>query len=103
MKTFLSITKVAFLGLISLFLVCCQESNEELTLSTSESGSKALAATPVTEALGAWQRVFTDNFDNTGSFNNWQRTSRFDYNSNLCQYDAAVPTIANWDYRNVLV
>src|SRR5688572_15497519 len=54
-------------------------------------------------ALGPWQRVFTDNFDNASSLNSWQRTSRFDYNSNVCQYDASVPAVANHDWRNVLV
>src|SRR5688500_14983467 len=52
---------------------------------------------------GAWQRMFTDNFDNTGSYNSWERTNRFHYNSNICQYDPAVPAIANYDSRNVLV
>src|SRR5688572_8581897 len=54
-------------------------------------------------AQGAWQRLFTDNFDNTTSFNNWQRTSRFDYNSTLCQYDAAVPAITSYESKSVLV
>jgi hypothetical protein len=53
--------------------------------------------------LGPWTRQFTDDFTATGSFNNWIRTSRFDYNSNVCQYDGAVPAIANHDGRNVLV
>ena len=54
-------------------------------------------------AVGPWQRTFTENFDNSSSFNRWERTSRFDYNSNVCQYDAGVPFIGNYDYRSVLV
>jgi hypothetical protein len=60
-------------------------------------------ATATTAALGPWTRQFTDDFSNTGSFNNWQRTARFDYNSNLCQYESANPAIAAYDGRSVLV
>ena len=68
---------------------------------TNELKTEDANVTP--RAVGPWQRQLTDNFDNASSFNNWIRTSRFDYNSNLCQYDAAVPSIANYDYRSVLV
>jgi hypothetical protein len=78
------------------------------TLASCDSDDEKTAVNPGSDhvtprALGPWQRTLTDNFDNTSSFNRWQRTSRFDYNSNLCQYDAAVPAIANYDGRNVLV
>lgn len=55
------------------------------------------------KAASAWARVFIDNFDNTGSWNNWIRTERFDYNSDLCKYLTAVPLIANYDSKSCLV
>ncbi|MGL1885901.1 MAG: hypothetical protein OCD76_05245 [Reichenbachiella sp.] len=57
----------------------------------------------VASATGSWQRTFLDNFSNSGSFNNWSKTTRFDYNSNYCHYDASVPHISSYDNRNVLV
>lgn len=50
---------------------------------------------------GSWVRVFIDDFST--NLNNWSKTSRADYNSSLCIYDAAVPTIGNYDSRSVLV
>jgi len=51
-------------------------------------------------AVGPWQRQVTEDFNN---LNNWQKTSRFDYNSNYCRYDGSVPAIGNYDGRTVLV
>src|SRR5437868_12531431 len=65
--------------------------------------ASAAKAKPVTMAVSAWQRMFTDDFTNTGSFNSWTKANRFDYNSNYCQYDPNVPVIGTYDSRNVLV
>jgi hypothetical protein len=95
MKKALSITTIIVVITSSMFVSCTDDT------SLAKKDTKTPDTRP--RAVGPWQRTFTDNFDNTGSFNNWQRTSRFDYNSNLCQYDAGVPAIANYDGRNVLV
>ena len=55
------------------------------------------------KAAMAWTNVFTDNFDNTGSWNNWTRTERFDYNSDYCEYLASDPQIATYDNKSCLV
>src|SRR5687768_10806749 len=96
MKKPFNISSLFTAVIISVLTFSCQYQEE-----TTTPVSKDEQTTP--RAVGPWQRTFTDNFDNTGSFSNWQRTSRFDYNSNLCQYDAGVPAIANYDGRNVLV
>lgn len=87
------------------FIVVMFSACQEETLAPSKHLKVSMPKNqPVTiAALGPWQRVFTDNFDNTGSFNNWQRANRFDYNSNVCQYDPNVPAIGNYDFRSVLV
>jgi hypothetical protein len=95
MKKVFSITLVVTV-LVSCLLVSCENADDALA-------SKKAAEVTVPRALGPWQRTFIDDFNNASSFNNWQRTSRFDYNSNLCQYDAGVPSIGNYDGRNVLV
>ena len=98
----------------SLILWSCEEKEEapkpvagfDSEVSTSENGKVSFTKEDKkisSMAVGPWQRVFIDNFDNSASFNNWERTNRFDYNSNLCQYDASVPHIANYDWRNCLV
>ena len=89
----------AVAGIISLLSVSCKKGE---AVSEQATTSK-LIANGKTAAIGPWTRQFTDDFTSTGSFNNWARTSRFDYNSNVCQYDAAVPAIANNDGRDVLV
>jgi len=102
-RQFRMFTLMIAAGLASAFFACDDEtvvnhSKDDATVTGTEkkTGNKL-------GALGPWQRVFTDNFDNASSLNSWQRTSRFDYNSNVCQYDASVPTVANHDWRNVLV
>jgi hypothetical protein len=80
-------------AVIALAFSSCSEKEDYQPVSGSENSLKA----------SAWQRVFTDNFDNTGSWNNWQRTNRKDYNSTLCQYVSSNPQIARYDNRSVLV
>jgi hypothetical protein len=84
------ITKMIALVFISILCLSCENSDEVV--------SRNIGTTP--RALGPWQRTFIDNFGNT---NNWQKANRFDYNSNVCQYDPAVPTIGYYDGRQVLV
>ncbi len=90
-----NIVQILIAGAISFLTVSCDKSND-VAVTTAISGNSL-------KSTGAWQRVFTDNFDSITSFNNWTRTSRFDYNSNYCQYDASVPAIGNYDYKSVLV
>lgn len=82
--------------MVFLFTSCSKEDEEQLLPESPQTESHLKAAS-------AWGRVFTDNFDNTGSWNNWQRTQRKDYNSSLCQYLSSNPQIGNYDNRNVLV
>ena len=77
----------------------CSKSEQVQPASTSASA----ANTSELKATSAWSRVFTDDFSNTGSFNNWTRTERFDYNSSLCKYLSANPQIATYDSRSCLV
>jgi len=102
MKKQLRIATIALIVLTSLLSVTSCETTDELTPKTSQftAGSTTGKGKPTVNALGAWQRLFTDDFNN---INNWQKTSRYDYNSNLCLYDATVPTIGNYDGRTVLV
>ena len=93
------LTSILAMGIISLFSFSCQKS----AVSVPENATVNASPNGKTSAMGPWTRQFTDDFTATGSFNNWVKTSRFDYNSNVCQYDAAVPAIANYDGRNVLV
>lgn len=88
-------TKITVLILISVitFSNCSKEEDNTEEVTQNSNHLKA----------SAWSRVFTDNFDNTGSWNNWTRTQRMDYNSSLCQYVSSNPQIANYDWRNVLV
>src|SRR5260221_438350 len=95
MKKKLSIVRIIAAGFISLAFVSCKNTDDTMLLG-NKNGT-------IPRAVGPWQRLFTDNFDNTGSFGNWTRTSRFDYNSKLCLYDPGVPTVAAFDSKNVLV
>lgn len=56
-----------------------------------------------TQAVGAWQRVLTDDFTNSGSLNNWSVTNRADYNSSICLYQPGNVSFGTYDSRNVLV
>ncbi|MBC7654108.1 MAG: glycoside hydrolase [Oligoflexus sp.] len=58
-----------------------------------------------TQAVGAWETVLWDGFDNQNIFNSqFEKTgNRNDYNSNICYYDSSVPTLASKDGRQVLV
>lgn len=93
MKT--NILKIAMLPLFTAFLfINCSKNDDVQEQPAPENKLKAVSA---------WSRVFTDNFSNTGSWNNWQRTQRKDYNSTLCQYLSSNPQIGNYDNRSVLV
>lgn len=79
--------------ILSAFSSCSQKDDE---LQPSKGASKLKAAS-------AWVNVFTDNFDNTNSWNNWIRTERFDYNSNYCKYLSSIPEISTYENRSCLV
>lgn len=57
----------------------------------------------VEHVTGEWERVFTDEFDDNTSFNNWERTNRFDYNSEYCKYVSSVPYVETIYDKGVLV
>lgn len=82
-------------ALVAIVFNCCSK-EEDLMVQPNSQSSPDLKAS-------AWTRVFTDDFSNTGSWNNWTRTQRYDYNSNLCSYLSSNPQIANYDGRSVLV
>lgn len=48
----------------------------------------------------SWVKVFEDQFD--GDLNKWEKTNRFDYNSNLCFYASTNPIIASMDNKSCL-
>jgi hypothetical protein len=98
MKTnFIKFTLVAAMATV-VFSNCSKKEEEiqvePITQTTSTSNLKAASA---------WSRVFTDDFSNTGSWNNWTRTQRYDYNSSLCYYNSSNPAIATYDGRSCLV
>lgn len=93
MKRFNSIS--VLLMFVTILLWGCSKSDDELIQSEQQSVNLKSAS--------AWTRVFTDDFTNTDSWNNWTRTERADYNSSLCQYLASDPQIGYYDYRNCLV
>lgn len=82
---------------ISISLVACKTSNAQPELKAAEKSAVQ------TRAVSAWTRLFTDDFTNSSSFNNWTRTARADYNSEICNYQFSNPAIASYDSRNVLV
>ncbi len=82
--------------MVTLMLSNCTKSDDDQLQPVTKSESNLKAAS-------AWTNVFTDNFDNTGSWNNWSRQDRFDYNSSLCYYRYDDPAIGNYDNRNCLV
>lgn len=57
----------------------------------------------VEHVTGEWERVFTDEFDDNTSFNNWERTNRFDYNSVYGKYVSSVPYVETIYDKGVLV
>jgi len=91
MKKAFGVTRPMAFGLASCFLMACGG------VDGREPSERTSAA------LGPWERLLTEDFNDTSSFTRWERTNRLDYNSDLCQYDPAVPEIANYDDRNVLV
>ena len=96
-------TKLPYLMAVlmtTLVLMSCKKSND-----TSAESKDAIKADPAvkTLAVGAWTRLFTDDFTSSSSFNNWNKANRADYNSSSCIYDPNVPVIGNYDSRSVLV
>lgn len=87
---------LAFSGIV-ISLVACKTSNAQPELKAAEKSAVQ------TRAVGAWTRLFTDDFTNSSSFNNWTRTNRADYNSGICNYQSSNPAIASYDSRSVLV
>jgi hypothetical protein len=100
MKKQLRIAIFSLTMLACMFLTFSCENSDDALVLRDNVGAKTSKQQPITMALSAWQRVFTDDFN---SINNWQKTSRYDYNSNLCLYDPNVPAIGNYDGRTVLV
>jgi len=74
-------------------MAAAQEQGDE---ADTELGSEAQAVT------GAWQRMFTDNFTNSGSLGSWQVTQRADYNSNICNYVSGAVSFGTEDSKSVM-
>lgn len=68
-----------FTAFLLLFIISCEkselEAEENLNVVTAKKKNK--------KKNKKWQTIFFDNFENT---NNWNATSRNDYNSSLCTY-----------------
>ncbi|WP_299437559.1 glycoside hydrolase [uncultured Aquimarina sp.] len=67
-----------------------------------ESSNDIESIDEISEKAGPWNRQFTDNFNSGGNLNQWQKTSRNDYNSNLCKYESWIPRIRTLDGRSSL-
>ncbi len=90
-----SLSFVIVAAIAALMLSNCSKDDDDQLQPANKSESHLKAS--------AWTRVFTDGFDNSGSWSNWSRQERYDYNSSLCYYRYSNPTIANYDYRSCLV
>jgi beta-glucanase (GH16 family) len=80
-----SAIKIAMLAIV---ISSCSNETLEQDLPISNSGAPGL------KFASAWERVFTDNFDNNANLSQWTAAARFDYNSKVCKYLASVPHIA---------
>lgn len=94
-----NILAFATAGILSMLTVSCKKTE---SVSSQTSFSK-LNVNGKTAAIGAWSRVFIDDFTTSSSLNNWSAASRTDYNSSICKYESFVPAVANYDNRDVLV
>lgn len=92
--------------LLSTLIFSCENIEDESRLAVSPHTSASRAASPYNVSPtvgGSWTRVFTEDFNNSASLDDWTRTHRYDYNSDRCFYDNSVPAIASYDGRQVLV
>lgn len=86
-----------FLFIMTLLIVMSCEKDEDT--STKSQVDQQEEATLSSKA--AWSRVFTDNFN--GNLNKWEKTTRKDYNSSICNYVSSNPRIGNLDGKSSLL
>ncbi len=98
-KQFKRLAIVAIGGLIIPF-TACKKTESISNVQTEDAQGKIK-----TQAVGAWQTVFGEYFNDQTSFNNkWEKTGgRADYNSGICHYESWVPVLDTKDGRTVLV
>jgi beta-glucanase (GH16 family) len=95
--------KKPFLNLVAcIFMITLSTSCEKEGIDNNLQSSVEISDKDVNLRTGRWVRVFTDNFDANGNLNNWEKTSRKDYNSNICNYVSDNPRLANLDNRDCL-
>nr|WP_294897924.1 hypothetical protein [uncultured Pedobacter sp.] len=97
-KQFKKLAVVGVSGLIVSFTACKKAESISSTQTLSSKGKLK------TEAVGPWQNVFADYFNDQNTFNNnWEKADRTDHNSDICHYDPSVPTLDTKDGYSVLV
>ena len=87
------IGKILSIIVVSMIFFSCEEDDKRIENQVDDEP-------PLTEG---WQRVFNDEFDDYSSFNNWELTNRFDYNSVYGKYVSAVPYVDLIHGKSVLV
>ena len=87
------IGKILSIIVVSMIFFSCEEDDKRIENQVDDEP-------PLT---GGWQRVFNDEFDDYLSFNNWELTNRFDYNSVYGKYVSAVPYVDLIHGKSVLV
>ena len=100
MKKNANIPKLVIAGFISLFFLACAEPEDEIKDIIDEQEDTTEVTDSVILVAGDWSNTFTEDFNN---LSNWQKTSRFDYNSVHCRYDPAVPMVESDDSLTYLV
>jgi len=101
MKKSNTLTKVSVIAALLFSALGCTKSGSSAANPTLNKAS--IPGTKTALSQGPWVRQFTDDFNDASSFNNWTRTNRADYNSSICNYSSADPSIATYDSRSVLV
>ena len=96
MKNF--ILKLVLFSSLMFFQVSCEKEEIDTNLQSDTEVSN----TDDNLRVGPWQRVFTDNFNSSGNLNQWQKTNRKDYNSNICNYVSGNPRLASLDNKQCL-
>src|SRR5688572_17165220 len=96
-------TLVAAILIFPLLLSCENVEDSPLSIAPGPPASTVAPGNGPPAVAGSWIRVFTEDFSNSTSLDDWEFAHRYDYNSDRCFYDNSVPAIASYDGRIVLV
>jgi hypothetical protein len=88
--------------IVCVFVITLQTSCETQEIDNNLQSTKEISDSDTNLRTGPWIRVLTDNFDANGNLNNWEKTSRKDYNSSICNYVSDNPRLANLDNKDCL-